>query len=298
MKIAFLILAHKQIELVYRQIDALSHSDHYFFIHLDKRYSPDIKNNYIKNPNIYFVNKRKKVNWGGFSIVQATLNLIDEALSTGIDFDYFILMSGQCFPIKPALYIRDFLQDSKGKSFIEIQPLQGSRIEGLGMDKFHCPFFFDYLGFIKKDAISFRNKTYEPKKAAFRLLSFLLKKTGYKRKIPDGLYPCFGSQWWILHKSAIRYVTEYTKSKPKVLDYFKYTWAPDELFFQTILYNSSQIKHIENTSLWYIDWSANGPPRTLTANDTEKIQQSDALFARKFAFVKSYALLNVLEDKL
>jgi hypothetical protein len=68
----------------------------------------------------------------------------------------------------------------------------------------------------------------------------------------------------------------------EIYKFFKYTWAPDELFFQTVLYNSPLLKDIENRSLWYIDWRTNGPPKTLSLEDISPLRQTDALFARKF----------------
>jgi len=146
MKLAFLILTHNQIELVYRQIDALSHPDHHFFIHLDKKYKLDIEDEYASNRQVHFTANRIRVHWGGFSIVRATLNLIREAQASGIQFDYFILMSDHCFPIKPSGDIRSFLERNNGFSFIEIGPLPDDRLKkkGLresGLEKFHYPVF-------------------------------------------------------------------------------------------------------------------------------------------------------------
>ena len=118
---------------------------------------------------------------------------------------------------------------------------------------------------------------------------------GYKRKIPNDLIPCFGSQWWILHSSAINYMIEYTTQNPKVYNFFKYTWAPDELFFQTILYSSPNAENIELLSQWYIDWSANGPPKTLDSDDIDNLLQTEALLARKFDKNKSLDLIHRLE---
>lgn len=291
MKIAFLVLAHSQIELVYRQIHALTHPGHHFFIHLDKKYNPNVKDEYAKNKHVHFISNRIIINWGGFSIVRTTLNLVQDALSSGIEFDYFILMSGQCFPIKSTRYIRNFIKKHQGRSFIEFFPLPDARLKHGGMDKFYYPVFFDQLGFVQKNNFTIKNKTFEPKKIVFKCLAALLRKTGYKREMPKGLTPCFGSQWWVLHQSAVRYVIEYIGRNPEICNFFKYTWAPDELFFQTILYNSPVAGDIEPKPLWYIDWSANGPPKTLSADDIDAILQSEALFARKFDDNKSMDIL-------
>jgi hypothetical protein len=300
MKLAFLILTHNQIELVYRQIDALSHPDHHFFIHPDKKYKLNIKDEYTNNRQVHFTVNRIRVNWGGFSIVRATLNLIREALASGIKFDYFILASDHCFPIKPSCDIRSFLKRNNGFSFIEIYPLPYEKLKEkglneLGLEKYHYPVFFDQLSFIRKGSFSFGHKIYHPKKLLFRILTFLLRTMGYKRKIPSNLVPCFGSQWWVLHSDAVNYVIKYIEQNPKVFNLFKYTWAPDELFFHSILYSSPLANNIRLISLWYIDWSANGPPKTLDYDDIDALLQSEALLARKFDVNKSLNLIHRLE---
>jgi len=300
MKLAFLILTHNQIELVYRQIDALSHPDHHFFIHPDKKYKLNLKDEYANKRQVHFTANRIRVNWGGFNMVRATLNLIREALATGIQFDYFILMSDHCFPIKPSSDIHSFLKKNKGFSFIETYPLPYEKLKEkglneLGLEKYHYPVFFDQLSFIPLDIIPFGQKNYHPKKLLFKILTFLLRTMGYKRKIPPNLLPCFGSQWWVLHISAINYVLKYVEQNPKVFNLFKYTWAPDELFFHSILYSSSLANNIRLISLWYIDWRANGPPKTLDCDDVDSILQSEALMARKFDISKSLNLIHRLE---
>jgi len=295
MKFAFLILAHKQIDLVYRQIDMLSHPDHHFFIHLDKKSNLNIKEKYSNKKNVHFTINRIRVNWGGFNMVRATLNLIQEAMSSGNKFDYFILMSGQCFPIKPTNYIRKFFKKNNGLSFIELYPFLDEKSKAQGLDRFHFPAFFDQLSFILKDAHTIGNKTYSFKKRLSQIIFRLFEKMRYRRKLPNGLTPCYGSQWWALHNTAIDYIMKYLTQSPEVHNFFKYTWAPDELFFQTIMYNSPLSKDIKPFSLWYIDWNTNGPSKTLDSDDIDALIQSKALLARKFDLNKSLDLIHKLE---
>ena len=302
MKIAFLILTHNQIDLVYRQIDALSHRDHHFFIHPDRKYKLNIRDDYANNKQVHFTANRIRVNWGGLNMVRATLNLIQDALASEIAFDYFILMSDHCFPIKSSFDIHKYLKRENGLSFIEIRPLpdEGLKKKGQqesGLEKFHYPVFFDQLSFIRKDNFAVGRKIYNPKKLLFRYIAYLLRKMGYKRKIPSHLIPCFGSQWWALHRDAIHYVIDYLAQNPKVPGFFKYAWAPDELFFHTILYNSPLAKDIKPLSLWHIDWSANGPPKILDLIDLNALLQSEALLARKFDIHKSFDLIHRLEHQ-
>jgi hypothetical protein len=59
-----------------------------------------------------------------------------------------------------------------------------------------------------------------------------------RRKIPLGLVPHGGSNWWCLTRSAVEYVHQFLLTHPQVSNYFRSSFLPDEMFFQTILSNS------------------------------------------------------------
>jgi hypothetical protein len=89
MKIAYLLLAHHHPLHLTRLISALETEHADIFLHIDKK-SQDMICPPLKN-NITLIKNTVKVNWGGFSVVQATLNLMKEASASG-EYDYFILL--------------------------------------------------------------------------------------------------------------------------------------------------------------------------------------------------------------
>lgn len=60
--------------------------------------------------------------------------------------------------------------------------------------------------------------------------------------------------------------------------------VPDEIFFQTILLNSSLASDIVNDDMRYIEWKDpnSGSPSVLDMNDFPGLANSPKLFARKF----------------
>jgi hypothetical protein len=121
LKIAHLILTHGSPLQLKRLVAKLLNPGTAVFIHVDLK--TDI-NEYLffeNIPNVYLIKKRISVNWGGYSIVQATVNLCKEVIATGIDFDYLNLLSGQDYPIKSHEQIHQFLANNQGKAFIELQ---------------------------------------------------------------------------------------------------------------------------------------------------------------------------------
>ena len=84
------------------------------------------------------------------------------------------------------------------------------------------------------------------------------------------------------------------------MDFFRRVLIPDELFFQTILLNSPLRDRIVNDNLRYMDWSRpNVPlPAVLGTGDLPQLQQSPALFARKFDVTVDSAILDMIDERI
>jgi hypothetical protein len=103
MKVAFLVTAYHQPLHLARLIRALDQPWARFFIHVDSKkdigafttaLAPSSKVSYL-GPG-----QREKCIWGGFGLVQATLNLINAAITTGETFGRFCLLSGSDYPLR------------------------------------------------------------------------------------------------------------------------------------------------------------------------------------------------------
>ena len=106
MKIAYLILAYHQPEHVARMIGHLDDGDARFFVHIDAKVDIEPFRRAIRSPRVAFAARRREVNWGGWNMVQATLDMLEQALAADPSFDYFQLLSDSCYPIRSAARIR------------------------------------------------------------------------------------------------------------------------------------------------------------------------------------------------
>lgn len=138
LRIAYLILAHKGPSQVARLIHRLNTSRASFYIHIDVE-SPieDFKQEIYSKvwKNIHWISKREKCKWGGFGIVQATLNGISQILKDGTA-DYVILLSGEDYPIKPIKYIENFFRRHSDTVFLEYVSLPYKRWQEEGLNRF------------------------------------------------------------------------------------------------------------------------------------------------------------------
>ena len=84
MKVAFLMQCHKNPKQINLLLKALKHPQVDVFIHVDSK-NENIRENIEKIDGVYLLPKKDSVDvqWAQFSQVQATLNLLDAAISGG-----------------------------------------------------------------------------------------------------------------------------------------------------------------------------------------------------------------------
>lgn len=240
MKIAYLVFAYKNPQVLKRTIGKLSCDDCTFFIHIDQKSS--IKEfSAIGGENVVFSGKRIPVYWAEFSGVEAILLLLRQALESPKICDYFVLLSGSEYPLRSAEYVRRFLEENRGSEFMSMVKMPN---EAAGKP------------ISRINAIRF-----ESSRPALRLASRALAKVGLAqrdyRKYLGSLEPYSGNSWWALTRDACQYIMSFVERNQHVAEYFHTAVAPEEMFFHTILGNSPFRSRVRR-NLVYEDWSARG----------------------------------------
>ena len=268
MKICYLVLAHNNFKHLDRLIEALKDADSSFYIHLDKKvrgdYSPHTK-------NVKIIPEHFDINWGGFSMIEATLALMKNGVHGVPHADYYILISGVDYPIRSKTFLYNLLE--KKKEYIDIAPVP---VPYKPVERYE----YYYFDFKRRNA-----KLYNP----LLFTEILLKKLSIKRTPPFKVYA--GTQWFALTSHCVKYIIKTVKEDKRYTDFFRHTLVPDEAFFQTIIGNSP---FADNTasSLTYTDWEVPVPPATITDKHVEFLKthiefndeygQRFPYFARKF----------------
>lgn len=215
--------------------------------------------------------------WGSFPLVQATLDAMQ--YYRDIDYDYFINLSGQCYPLKTVTEIKERLRSDRGKGFLECHPLPWDRWvdEDGGFDRIHRTW-------------------YKPFKSMSKVSLPRLRK-----ELPQQMEPFGGSQWFCLPKDQVDYVLDLIGKRPEIVRFFERTLIPDELFFQTILMNSPFKDSIRSDdNLRFIDWQKKCVPlpALLLSEDLDRLLGSNKLFARKFDIAMDGQVLNLLDQHI
>ncbi len=285
MKIAYLIIAHTDPKQCSNLISALDSECAHFFVHVDKKVElrPFLENIRTTKSHLVYVKERNEVYWGGYSVVRATIKLISNAVNSGIRFHKYVLMSGVDYPIKSCSYIQNKLfRDDK--DYIDFFTLPGLCWESQrgGLDRIRFYHFNDY-------------KLTNPRSKLLigRMVGGISKKYGeyFPRKIPRGWTIYGGHQFWALSHSSVQYILESIEKYPEIVRFFKWTYVPDESFFQTILLNSDRRDNLVNDHLRFVLWEREDPA-VFVDEDYDSIVQSKALFARKFDSIRSRSLIH------
>lgn len=273
--IAYFILVHRYPEQFRRMFNAIWHADNHYLIHVDKRSGIALQREiavFLSGyPNASLL-KSENMQWGGYSLVDAELRGMAELLKVNAQWDFFINMSGQDFPLKSQESVFDFLKQHRGKDFLKLMNQRDCRPETLNRIEHY---------FLEQD-----DRMSEPM---------------MPRRFLSGVTPYIGNQWMMVSRQFCEFVTKSPEVERFRL-FYQNTLIPDEGFFQTVMMNTSYRPNVVNDDKREIDWIPAGTiklrPRDYTVRDVGMLKKSPHLFARKFDETIDRNILSLLEEHL
>ncbi len=236
-------------------------------IHVDRRVSAEafaaFRNDLAATDSISF-SERHACEWGTFGLVAATLSAARLMLDQNPGVSHVYLASGSCLPLRPHAELVSYLAEHSGTDFIESVTTKDVQwiVDGLEIERFTLRFPF-----------SFRKQ-----RALFDSYVRLQRRLGVQRRIPCGLEPHLGSQWWCLTRRTLLSILDDPK-RPVYDRYFRRVWIPDESYFQTLarLYST----RIESRSLTLSKFDMHGRPHLFYDDHLQLLKRSDCFVARK-----------------
>src|SRR4026208_1910239 len=122
----FLLLVHADPQQTKRLLRRLAPVGR-CVVHVDAK--SDVSAFRIDDPRVSYVSDRVDVRWGAISQVEATLKLMRTALGQcdASQVSHFVLLSGNCYPLRPIEEFRAFSQSHAGTNFIKLIPLTSTR---------------------------------------------------------------------------------------------------------------------------------------------------------------------------
>jgi hypothetical protein len=294
---AFIMQVHTYPELFGDILKQLEAPNHYFFINIDEKIDDKLFLQEALNiENVFFLagKKRVRVNHGGFSQIQCTLNLIEAVLSFKEKIEYIHSISGQDYPcVSNEVFDQYFLtraSDYNGFMWYD-SPEEVSEWKKQKYPKRYRPYYFIDTRWTYIDKLDH---------IIMRVLRRTLNKLYLK---PEDKNIVAGWSWFSWSYSVADYVMNYFMKNPKELRKYKYTFCCDEIIFHTLLQDKLEYFKIQkNMSIRYIVWNpkrfTTSLPLILNENEYEEIVHSDALFCRKVHPQESEMLIRMLKERI
>ena len=324
-KIAILILAHKNPRQVCRLIRAMDSQYYDFFIHIDAKCEDlpfkELINRLKLTSKVFFVQNRVKTYFFDFSLIEATCQCMNMAFYYK-RYKYYILLSGQDYPIKSKDYIYEKLINNYPMCWIDMYDVEKAVrcgikwVEHIGynyvsqnlrrifLNLLGSRFYFSRYGkCVKLFAVIYdRLRTllgYSPRR-------MLKSKTNYKYSA--------GSHFWMLPDIAVEHVLSCFFCDKLLNNIFRHVAAPEESYFQTTLTTMDDLlvpnaytqycsieSEMDNPALRLIKWyeesvKTNGHPAIWRLKDFLFITKAKALFARKFDDTIDSKILDRLDE--
>lgn len=271
-KHAFLILTHNEFSVLEKLLYCLDDERNDIYIHFDKKLDqlPDFK---VQRARLVVLSDRVDVRWGDVSMIQAEYNLF-EAAAARQAYAYYHVLSGVDLPLKHQDDVHAFFHKYQGREFIGISKAATEKEIDRKVRRTHV---YPRQFRSGKGITAIWRKTV---RALFLRLQFLLN---IKRNA-DLVFKK-GPQWISVTDDFVRYILP---KKEEVLKIYQKTFCSDEIFIQTLCWNSYFRLRLFNSSnemrgcQRIIGWK-DGELIAWTDDDFDKLIASDMLFARKFS---------------
>lgn len=236
-------------------------------IHVDRRVKPAAYDRLVAalaDIGTVSFSRRYACEWGTFSLVAATQAAAEQLLERHGEVRHVYLSSGACLPLRPAQELIDYLDAQPSTDFIESVTTSevGWTIGGLDAERFTLRFPFSW----------------RRRRRFFDAYVRLQRRLGFRRRVPDGLVPHLGSQWWCLTRQTLSAILQ-DPNRARYDRYFRRVWIPDESYFQTLARRYAT--QIESRSLTLSKFDYQGKPHTFYDDHLQLLRRSDCFVARK-----------------
>lgn len=267
MTIGFVMLCHTALERAAEVARHWANNDCPVVIHVDRRVPRRKYDRLVKSlidlPNIRY-SGRYACEWGTWGIVAATQEASGIMLKDFPEVHHVYLASGSCLPLRPAKELISYLKERPRTDFIESVTTEdvGWTIGGLDVERFTLRFPFSW----------------RKQRRLFDGYVRLQRRLGFRRRIPKGIVPHLGSQWWCLTRQTLSAILE-NPEREEIDAYFRRVWIPDESYFQTMVRQVSS--NVESRSLTLSKFDFQGKPHIFYDDHLQLLRRSDCFVARK-----------------
>jgi hypothetical protein len=252
--------------------------------------------------------------YGDFSHLDSYFAAVDWLEAHGVRYDWLENLTGQDYPLRPIADIERTLARGDADGYLQYAPVFPGETPP-GADQGAAPGYRLCTSFDAAMRYRYRHwRIGHPTPARQRWLRPLMaldwmqpwvrislgfSTIGVRRRstVFTDDFICYGGSFFCtLSAPCVRYARGFARENPDVVEFFRGTQAPDEVFLQTVLVNSGKFRLVPDRKR-YIDFSRsrNNHPKTLGVADLDAMLASGAHWARKFDPAHDGEVLDILD---
>jgi hypothetical protein len=301
----FLIYTFREPELLARTIRRLA--PHPVVVHVDQKVDQAPFASGVEaedRDRVEFLADRVRVNWGGYSQVEAIRRLVTAGIARARPDEHLVLLSGQDYPIRPVAELEEMLAGSGGRQFLRYFDIAGSE------EKYTAQVDRRY----HRDLALLSTRTANPRmrrarNLAIRALEAASRASGPLRP-PAGFRVAHGVTHFAMTADFAAHLE--ASVTPELEDYFSRVFVAEEKFYQSLALNSPRGSETGGpnpdgsepyagpgnwryANLHHIDGSLT---KVYTESDWTEVAGSPAYFLRKLEAGRSETLLDRIDVEL
>ncbi len=303
---AILIMMHKSPEQVIRLVNCFPKDRCVCFLHLDKKSSVSFEEmqKVLRDNNCSCVLLERQLsgvlaNW---SLVEISLELLRAAkqyeLKHQIHFDYYRLLSGQDYLIKPFEEYDRLLQQTYPMNYLGIEDIETSKHVKDKYARWRMPGPRQFIA-DRKLTGTVLGKLLVGITHIYELLLTRCKGTPREAVENHGWMPVGGPSWWTLSDQFVDYLLTDTKQQQTIKRIIRKTATPEESYVQLVYVASEQFcRTSEMYNLTIGKYDAYGHTAAWTKEEFELLMDSTCFFARKFDMEQDSEILDLLDNAI
>ncbi|MCR5449552.1 MAG: beta-1,6-N-acetylglucosaminyltransferase [Solobacterium sp.] len=301
MKIAYIVICHKDPELLGRLAETLYFGEDHLYVHVDRKSEIGPFQNACRNSrHVTFIEDRVDNYWGGWNSIRATMNALICARDNG-PYDRYVLLQGQDYPLHCPQTIHAFFEAHEHEEFCK------------GLDMTHADDKDDYMKICGYYLYDYNKNNLFLKACSYALILFNSRGIRYR----PAVFRNHGQEWiiyhgwaqWSLSDQAVSHVLQTYRENTAYNKFIRHRFPPDELYFPTIIYNSPFKEKVSDytvisregkqtiLNLTYFEY----PSTVVEFRDPALLQElldTKTLFVRKVSSEHSAALLDAIDESI
>ena len=225
-----MIFAYNNAHKTERLIRALNYNCD-FFVHVDKKTDiASFQSRLGDLYNVHFCTSRYIVNWGGWSQVQAILQMLEDAIQFSNEYSHIILITETDYPIWSNKKIEDYLTANKSTEFVLAYDCTTSPVK-TDRNRIKQVWWYDWPEWppiVRKCVRRICNRT----------IFACIRKPDTCILNGNKVDVYFGQMLFAVTPKCAEHILNVYRNDVAFNRYMKTTFASCELYYQTIVFNS------------------------------------------------------------